>query len=240
MNAILTIAKKEYQLAMRSVTTYIVFTLFLVITGSYFSTTIFKIGLAELRGIYGFMHLLFIFFIPAITMGSIARERSSGTLELLSTMPIRLSHIVWGKILGAIMQLKTMLIFTLIYLVIIAIFGEGIDLGAILLGFVGVILAGSAYIAIGVFASSLPSNQVLAFILGFAISAVFYVVRFIMPLVPLPLVRYVQMFSFEYHLENFLKGVLDTRDLLFFIAVIVVFALLAEFNLQSKNLMQER
>jgi ABC-2 type transport system permease protein len=61
-----------------------------------------------------------------------------------------------------------------------------------------------------------------------------------MPLVPLPLVRYVQMFSFEYHLENFLKGVLDTRDLLFFIAVIVVFALLAEFNLQSKNLMQER
>lgn len=240
MNTIWTIAKKEYQLALRSVTSYIVYILFLVISGSFFSTSIFKIGLAELRSVYSFMHLLFIFFIPAITMSSIAKERSNGTLELLSTMPIRLSHVVWGKILGSIMQLKTILLFSVVYLGIIAFFGEGLDLGALILGFVGIMFAGSAYVSIGVFASSLPSNQVLAFIIGFAISAVFYIIRYIMMVVPIPLVRYVQFFSFEYHLGSFYKGVIDSRDVLFFVAVTVIFALLAEFNMQSRNLMQER
>jgi ABC-2 type transport system permease protein len=240
MKAIWTIARKEYQLAMRSVTSYIVFILFLVISGAGFSASIFKVGLAELRGLYSFQHILFIFFIPAITMGSIARERSNGTIELLSTLPIRLTHVVWGKILASTMQLATLLVFNLIPLAIILIFGQGIDIGAILLGSLGILIAGCAYISIGVFASSLPSNQVLAFIIAFFISGFFYVIRYLLVLTPLALVRYVQYFSFEYHLSSFMRGVVDVRDILFFLAVIVIFALLAEFNLQSKNLMQER
>ena len=137
MRAIWTIAKKEYELALRSITSYIVYVLFLVITGVFFSTTIFKVALAEMRGLYGFMHLLFIFFVPAITMGSIAKERSSGTLELLSTMPIRLGHIVWGKIFAAVMQVKTLIAFSVVYFVIIAVLGEGIDIGAAIIGFIG-------------------------------------------------------------------------------------------------------
>lgn len=240
MRAIFTIAKKEYELALRSVTSYIVFVLFLVITGVFFATTVFKVGLAEMRGIYGFMHLLLVFFVPAITMGSIAKERSSGTIELLSTMPIRLSHIVWGKILAAFWQVQSIIIFSVIYFIIIAILGEGMDLGAAIMGFIGLSFAGAAYVAIGVFASSLPSNQVLAFIIAFAISAFFYVMRFLLVLLPLPLVRIFQYFSFEHHLMNFMKGVLDLKDLVFFVAVIAIFAFLAEFNLQSKNMMQER
>lgn len=240
MRAIWTIAKKEYELALRSVTSYVVFVLFLVITGVFFSTTVFKIALAEMRGIYGFMHLLFIFFVPALTMGSIAKERISGTIELLSTMPIRLSSIVWGKILAAFLQLKTLLLFSIVYFIIILILGEGIDLGATITGFIGLCLAGGAYVAIGVFASSLPSSQVVAFIIAFAISAFFYVLRFIMVFLPLPLVRFFQYFSFDHRLANFMKGVLDLKDLFFFIAIIAIFAFLAEFNLQSKNMMQER
>ena len=164
MNTIWTIAKKEYQLAMRSIATYIVLILFLVVTGLFFSTTLFKIGLAELRPLFEIIHVILLFYIPAITMGSIARERQNGTLELLSTLPISLASIVWGKILAALMQLKTLILFTLVFLGIIMIFGEGIDYGSILCGYLGLILAGTAYISIGVFASSLPSNQILAFV----------------------------------------------------------------------------
>ncbi|MCK9556591.1 MAG: ABC transporter permease subunit [Candidatus Cloacimonetes bacterium] len=240
MSAIWTIARKEYQLAMRSITSYIVSVLFLVISGSFFATTVFKVGLAEMRGLYSFQHILFVFFIPAITMGSIARERSSGTIELLSTLPIRLSHVIWGKILSAFMQVFTMLIFNIIPFAIIGVLGQNIDYNAIILGFFGLLLAGTAFISIGVFASSLPSNQVLAFVIAFLISGFFYVIRYLLALVPLSLVRYLQYFSFEYHLSGFMRGVLDLRDLLFFIAVIVIFATLAEFNLQSRNMMQER
>jgi ABC-2 type transport system permease protein len=240
MNPIFTIAKKEYQLALRSVTTYIVFILFLVISGVGFSTSIFKIGLAELRGLFSFQHMLYIFFIPAITMGSIARERSNGTIELLSTLPIRLTHVIWGKILASSLQLATLLIFNLIPLAIILVLGQGVDIGAVLLGSLGILLAGCAYTAIGVFASSLPSNQVLAFLIAFFISGFFFVLRYLLVLTPLALVRYIQYFSFDYHLSGFMRGVLDVRDILYFVAVIVIFGLLAEFNLQSKNLMQER
>lgn len=240
MKAIWIIAKKEYQLAMRSIATYIVLTLFLVISGVVFSNLVFKIGLAELRTLFEIMHIIFLFYIPAITMGSIAKERQSGTLELISTLPIRLSSIIWGKILACLMQLKTLVSLTLVFLAIIAIFGEGIDYGAIICGYMGLVLAGTAYISIGVFASSLPSNQILAFVLALLISSAFYVMKFILPLIPIALLRPFQYLSFSSHLNSFLKGVIDTRDILFFLAVTLIFSLLAEFNLQSRNMMQER
>ena len=186
------------------------------------------------------MHIIFLFYIPAITMGSIAKERQTGTFELLSTLPIKLSSIVWGKILSALLQIITIIILSLVFFGIIIVFGEGIDYGAIICGYIGLILAGLAYASIGVFASSFPSNQILAFVLALLISAIFYLVKFILPLLPFSLVPIVQYFSFDYHLSSFLKGVIDTRDILFFLALTVIFALLAQFNLQSKNLMQER
>ncbi|MDD4310686.1 MAG: ABC transporter permease subunit [Candidatus Cloacimonetes bacterium] len=240
MRAIWIIAKKEYQIAMRSIANYIIISLFLVITGVFFSSVIFKIGLAELRTLFEIMHVIFLFYIPAITMGTIARERQSGTLELLSTLPIKLSSIVWGKLLACLMQLKTLIAATLVFMVIIAIFGEGIDYGAIVCGYFGLILAGTAYISIGIFASSIPSNQVLAFVLALVISALFYVLKYVLPLMPLELVAPIQFLSFNSHLSSFLKGVIDLRDIIYFLAVTLIFTLLAEFNLQSRNLMQER
>ncbi|HNQ39348.1 MAG TPA: ABC transporter permease [Candidatus Cloacimonas sp.] len=240
MKTVWTIAKKEYELALRSISTYIVYILFLVIIGLIFSNIVFKIARAELRFLFEIMHIIFLFYIPAITMGSIAKERQTGTFELLSTLPIKLSSIVWGKILSALLQIITIIILSLVFFGIIIVFGEGIDYGAIICGYIGLILAGLAYASIGVFASSFPSNQILAFVLALLISAIFYLVKFILPLLPFSLVPIVQYFSFDYHLSSFLKGVIDTRDILFFLALTVIFALLAQFNLQSKNLMQER
>ena len=240
MKTVWTIAKKEYELALRSISTYIVYILFLVIIGLIFSNIVFKIARAELRFLFEIMHIIFLFYIPAITMGSIAKERQTGTFELLSTLPIKLSSIVWGKILSALLQIITIIILSLVFFGIIIVFGEGIDYGAIICGYIGLILAGLAYASIGVFASSFPSNQILAFVLALLISAIFYLLKFILPLLPFSLVPIVQYFSFDYHLSSFLKGVIDTRDILFFLALTVIFALLAQFNLQSKNLMQER
>jgi len=240
MKAMFIIALKEFQLAMRSVSSYIVFTLFLVITGLIFSNLVFKIGLAELRFLFEVIHVIFLFYIPAITMSSIAKERQNGTLELLSTLPIRLSSIVWGKILAAILQLKTMIVLSLVFFGIVVIFGEGIDYGAIICGYIGLTLAGMAYVSIGVFASSIPSNQILAFVLALLISAAFYVVKYLLPMLPFSIVGPIQYLSFDFHLTSFLKGMIDSRDILFFFGVTVVFALLAEFNLQSRNMMQER
>lgn len=240
MNATWTIAKKEYQLAMRSVTSYIIYVLFLLISGATFATTVFKLNVAELRNLFGAIHMLYVFFIPALTMGSIAKERSSGTIELIATLPIRLSQVVWGKIIAAFLQVLTLMSFSVIYLVIIEVLGQNVDYGAIITGILGLLLVSLAYISIGVFASSLPSNQVLAFVIGLAISAFFYAIHFVFVIMPLSLVRYLQFFSFEYHLSGFMKGVLDLRDVLFFVAICLIFAFLAEFNLQSKNMMQER
>ena len=240
MKTVFTIAKKEYELALHSISTYIVYILFLVIIGIIFSNMVFKIARAELRFLFEVIHIVFLFYIPAITMGSIAKERQTGTLELLSTLPIKLSSIVWGKILSALFQIITIIILSLVFFGIIVIFGEGIDYGAIICGYIGLILAGLAYASIGVFASSFPSNQILAFVLALLISAVFYLLKFLLPLLPFGLVPIVQYFSFDYHLSSFLKGLIDSRDILFFLAVTVIFALLAQFNLQSKNLMQEK
>lgn len=240
MSAVWTIAKKEYQLAMRSVATYIVFTMFLVITGVLYGGMMFRIALAELRPLFEILQIVFVFYIPAITMGSIAKERQSGTLELLCTMPIKHADIIWGKIIAGILQLITMLSTTLVFLAIIMIFGEGIDYGAIICGYLGLILAGSAYVAIGVFASSLPSNQILAFVLALLLCGVLYVLKYVVLILPLELVSAVQYLSFESHLASFMKGVIDIRDILFFLAVMVIFAFLAEFNLQSRNLAQEK
>ncbi|MCB5233946.1 MAG: ABC transporter permease subunit [Candidatus Cloacimonetes bacterium] len=240
MRTIFTIAFKEYQLAMRSISSYIVYILFLIIGGAAYSTIVFKIGDAGLRSYYEIIHALFVLFIPALTMGSIAREQHSGTMEILFTMPIRLIHIVWGKILAAFFQLLTLLSFTAIFYIVVATMGMNFDHGANLLGFAGMMLAGLCYISIGIFASSLHENQIQAFVIALVISGFFYAIKFVIMLMPLSMVRYLQFFSFDHHLASFLRGVLDLRDLLFFLACSLIFSFLAEFKLQAQNLLQER
>lgn len=240
MNPALTIARKEFSLSLRATGTYVVFAIFLVAAGAYFALTALKVGLADLRATFNWMHLLFLIYVPAITMGSIARERSGGTLELISTLPLKLRHIVWGKFLAAWLLLATVLAFTLVLVVLLAVFGIGADFGALALGYLGLLCAGGAFIAIGLFASSLSSNQVLVFLTALAVSGVFFLLGRLGGLISVPLFNAISWLGFDYHLENFLKGVLDSRDLLYFGVVAYIFTLLAELRLQSQNLMQER
>ncbi|HOH46827.1 MAG TPA: ABC transporter permease subunit [Candidatus Cloacimonadota bacterium] len=240
MRDILIIARKEINTALRSVSYYTIFFIFLLISGFFFSNTIFKFGLADMRVSFGILHVLFLFYIPAITMNSIAGETSTGTFELLATMPIRLSSIIWGKFVAALAMLKSVILCTLVYVVIVAVLGRGLDAGAVVTGYLGLILAGCAYIAIGIFASSLPSNQILAFIIAVLISGFFFGIRYLIGMLPMGVMQIFQYLSFDYHLQNAFKGVIDLRDILFFGVISLVFMLLAEFILRTRNLMQER
>jgi ABC-2 type transport system permease protein len=240
MHDIMVIAKKELKSYLNSVSTYIVFIVFLLISGWFFSTLMFKTGKAELRNLFSIMHMVYLFFIPALTMGMLAKEKASKTIELLATLPIKLKAIVWGKFVAAVGLLVLILLFTLVHLATIMIIGEGVDYGSILTGYFGLLLVGAAYCAIGIFASTLQGNQILAFIIGFAISLFFFVLQYIIVLMPHNLAGIFQYISFDYHLQNFLKGVIDTRDLIYLGSVITGFMLLAEFILNLNNKMQER
>lgn len=240
MNTTIAIAKKEFRSALHSVTTYIIFAILLIGCGIFFSSTVFKVGRADLRGLFNIMHLLFLFYIPALSMGTISKEKTAGTLELLATMPISLGNVIRGKFLSIMGMILMTMLFSMVFLVVMIIFGRGIDVGAILCGYLGLLFIGAAYTAIGIFASGLQNNQTLSFILALAISTLFYIVRFVTPLVPQSILPYFQFISFDYHYQNFLKGIIDTRDLLYFGSLIFIFLLLAEFNLKTKNMMQER
>ncbi len=240
MTTSMKIAQKELKTAFHSVTTYIIFMIFLILAGIYFSSTVFKVAKADLRGLFEIMHLLFIFYIPALTMGTISKEKSAGTLELISTMPIRLGHFIFGKFLSVIGLILVAIVFTAVFPVIIIIFGTGIDYGALLGGYIGLIIIGATYTAIGIFASSLQNNHTLSFIIAGVLSALFYVTKYILEFAPRQLIGILQYISFDYHYQNFLKGIIDTRDLLFFFGIIAIFLMLAETNLRTKNLMQER
>jgi len=240
MRDLMIIAKKELKSYLSSVSTYIVFVIFLLISGWFFSTLMFKTGKAELRQLFSILHMVYLFFIPALTMGMISKEKSSKTIELLATLPIRLRSIVWGKFMAAVSLLVLILLFTLVHLLTIMIFGENLDYGSILCGYLGLAILGAAYCAIGIFASTLQGNQILAFIIAFVISLFFFVLQYIIVLLPVGVVDILQYLSFDYHLQNFLKGVIDSRDLIYFGSIIAGFMLLAEFILKLNNRMQER
>ena len=240
MRDILIIARKEMKSYLTSVSTYIVFVIFLLISGWFFSTLMFKAGKAELRPLFTILHMVFLFFIPALTMGMVAKEKSAKTIELLATLPIKLRSIVWGKFLAAWAMLFLILLFTLVHLVTIAIIGENLDYGSLLCGYLGLLMCGAAYCAIGIFASSLQGNQILAFIVAFVISLFFFVMQYIIVLIPNSMADIFQYLSFDYHLQNFLKGVIDSRDVIYFGSITVAFMLLGEFILRLNNLMQER
>jgi len=238
--SILTIAKKEYSAALHNIGTYIVFAIFLLVSGVYFAMTVFKFGVADLRAVFSLMHTLFLFYIPALSMGSIAKEKSGGTLEFVSTLPIKLYQLIWGKFFAIMGLLLLALLYSLVFAIIIVIFGRGVDFGALLSGYLGLIIIGAAYTAIGVFASGLQANQTMAFILALALCGMFYVLQYMIPLLPPALIGVFQFISFDFHFQNFTKGIVDTRDLIYFGSIIYGFLLLAEFNLKSKNMMQER
>ena len=168
-------------------------------------------------------------------MGLISREKSLGTIEIISTMPILERDIVIGKYLAGFVLILLGLCSTLIHYLTLCYVGTSIDHGAVLTGYIGLALLGGVYTAVSLFASSLTDNQVIAFIIGIAIVLMFFMMDKLLFFMPSSMSGIVQFLSTDFHLSNMSRGVLDTRNLIYFGSVIGFFLSITTRILESRK-----
>ena len=234
MKKALPIFYRELSAYFNSLMAYIVISVFLLLTGWFFTSELFLSGDSSLRNVFGIIPFFFIFFIPAITMRLLSEERKSGTIELLVTMPISDLDIVLGKYFAGLGLLVMALLFTFPYALTIMILGEP-DIGMLICGYFGLILMGASYVSIGVFASTISKSQVVSFIIAFLIIFVLWMIDKFLVIMPTNLVPYLQFLSIDYHYQNISRGVIDSRDLLYYISLIIFMLSLSKLSLESRK-----
>lgn len=240
----LTIFKKELYSYFSSLVAYITIGIFLIVLGLFLwvfpDTSIIEYGYAGLDSLFSTVPYLFMFLIPAITMKTLAEEKKEGTFELLATRPLTDWQIVLGKYLAALVLVLFSLIPTLIYYYSVYKLGvvEGnIDTGAVIGSYIGLFLLGGAFTAIGLFSSSLTKNQIIAFAIavflcffafsGFdSASQILSLQKFDNILVNI---------GINEHYQSISRGVLDTRDLVYFLSFIAVFLLITKTILGGRK-----
>ena len=207
---------KEMKSYFNSPMAYIFLVIFAVITGYFFTRTFFLFNQSDMRSLFNIIPLVYLFFIPAITMSLIAREKNLGTMEVMSTLPLRDLDFVVGKFLAALSLVLAGLLISLIHFFTLTQVGTNIDYGAVFTGYLGIALAGAVYSAVGTFASSLTDNQVIAFIIAAVMVLVFYLLDKLLVFVPTSLTQIIQFVSVGFHLSNISRGVIDSRNLIYF------------------------
>jgi ABC-2 type transport system permease protein len=234
MTPALVISRREIRTYFNSPVAYIVVPVFVIITGYLFFTQLFLEKQADMRGFFNIMPLLFMFMIPAITMRLLADEKASGTLELLITMPVRDWEVVVGKFLAAMALLCTAIGLTLVFAITVKSLGP-LDRGPAIGGYLGLVLMGGAYVAIGVMASALTRNSIISFIVAFAISFALYLLGRLTQFLPQSLQKLVAFLSIDGHFENIGRGVVDSRDVIYYLSVMTVSLLIATLSLESRR-----
>lgn len=226
---------KELRAFFNSPMAYIFLVIFAVVNGYFFTNTFFLFGQSDMRALFNIVPLVYLFFIPAVAMGLIARERNIGTIEIINTLPLKTGEFVIGKFLAALTLILAALAVTLIHFITLVNVGENVDTGAVISGYIGLALAGGLYAAVGTFASSLTENQVVAFIIGVFIVLVFWLMDKMLIFVPSGLAGLVQYLAVDYHLSNISRGVIDTRNLVYFLSVIGFFLYLTVQSLDVRK-----
>jgi ABC-2 type transport system permease protein len=239
MHAIWVIAKRELNSFFDSLMAYILLALFLGFTGFFtwiLGNDVFITGQASLEQFFGMANLSFFIFIPALTMQLLAEERKIGTLELLLTKSVTDRQVVIGKFLSAVLMLVIALLFTLPFVITIFNIGNA-DVGQVLCGYLGLIFTGAAYVSIGLYTSSLTNNQIVSFLLALIISVLFqFIFGFIGNYLGGSLGLFITDLSMSVHFESISRGVVDTRDLVYFLSIIFVGLFLSELSLTKRNI----
>ncbi len=241
----ISIFKKEISLFFSSLIAYISIGVFLLVTGLFLwvfpDTNVLDYGFASLENYFGLAPWVFLFLIPAVTMRSFSEEIKSGTIELLSTRPISDLQIVLGKYFAAFFLVLFALIPTLIYFYTIYNLGTpagNIDTGATWGSYIGLMFLGATFTAIGLFASSITSNQIVSFIIGVFLCFFFFIAFDYLSRLSVfyaSLDTFVQMLGIDYHYRSISRGVVDTRDVIYFLSVITVFILMTKTVLESRK-----
>jgi len=236
MQNITAIFKKEFKTFFLSPIAYVFITVYLITTTFLFFQGFFLINQADMRGYFDLLPWVFLFFIPAITMRSWAEEKKVKTLELLLTWPVSDFEVVMGKFLASFALLSIVVLLSITIPISIAIIGHP-DAGQIVGQYLGALLMGAAYLAIGLWISSLTENQIIAFIIGVVVIFVLFIIStpFIQMRLPAfisPLFTFVGLGS---HFESINRGVIDSRDIIYYLSVIGFFLFLNVCSLGSRK-----
>lgn len=216
------IFKRELKAYFTSPTAFIVTGLYLLITGLVFFSSFYLYNRAELRQLFGLLPLILSFFVPALTMRVFAEERRSGSIETLMTLPVNETSVVAGKYLSSFVSTLIMIAPTLFYLLPVCIFGKP-DFGPILGGYLGAVFLCACFAAIGVFASSVTKNQIIAFFLAWVICIVLTMIDQFLIFLPAPIVSFCNFISANAHFTSIARGIVDTRDILYFVSLASLF-----------------
>ena len=237
------IFKKEMRLYFTSPVAWVVFTIFLLIAGYFFYSIFAFYTLASMqsamnpqmgrdlnvtesvmRPLFSNISVILLLLMPLVTMRLFAEERRAGTIELLLTYPVRDGAVLAGKYLAALALYAIMIALTLLYPAIVVYFAR-LEWGPILTGYLGLLLMGATFIAVGVFASSLTENQIVAAITTFGVLLIFWILGWSADYAGGTAGKVLQFLSLLEHNDSFSKGVLDTKDVLYYLN----FTLLALF-----------
>lgn len=237
MRNVLAIFRRELASYFDSPLAYIVVPAFLAIVGGFslFFSDILAAGVASMRTVFFWSAVSYLLLIPAVTMRLFAEEKRTGSLELLVTMPVTEAEMVLGKYLASLALMTAALALTVSYPVTLAGLGD-LDWGPVLGGYLGLLLLGAAFCAVGTAASALSSNQIVAFLLALVICILHFAPGFALARVPAELLPVVQHLSFDYHFDSLARGVVDSRNLLFYGGVVALFLHVAVFALERRRL----
>jgi len=213
---------------------YIVIAIFLLITGWFFFSTFFLYNQASLRNFFSLLPIIFSFIIPAVTMRLFSEEIYIGSYEILMTLPLTFSEVIVSKFLAAVAFVMIMLLPTLSYTITIALLGK-VDLGPIIGGYIGALFLGALFSAIGLLASSLTRNQIIAFIIGMSICFALTLIDKMLFFLPESLLGLLEYIGADFHFQNIAKGIIDSRDILYFASSSFVALYASNLVLQGKK-----
>lgn len=239
------IVRKEINTFFSTVTGYIVITVFLIITGLFLwvfpgEFNIPESGYSGLEPLFYLAPWVFLFLIPAITMNAFTDEKKSGTLDLLLTKPIRPAEIIWGKFIASHLLVLLALVPTLIYYYTVVELGSprgNIDHAATIGSYIGLVFLSAVYVAVGNFTSLISGNQVVAFILAVILTLVLFTGFDMIALLPgmQEAGAYLMKLGMNEHYKSMSRGVIDSRDVVYFLALIAIFHALAKWLLTNKK-----
>ncbi len=234
MTNALILFRKEVRTYFNSPVAYVFLMVFLLVSGWLFSSGLFLRGEASVAPFIEVSPLLFLFFIPALTMRLFSEELARGTYEILATQPITDAEIVLGKFLSASFLFLTALAAALVFPIAVSMAGD-IDEGQVIASYAGIFLLGVSYVSMGAFASSLTRREILAFIWGFLFMMIFFLAGKFTQFVPPAAGAIMSYVGIDSHLQNISRGVMDSRDVIYFLSLSAFFLHLTVFTLGSRR-----
>ena len=247
------IYKKEMRLYFTSPIAWVILTIFLFIAGYFFYSIFAFFTLASmqsamnpamardlnvtdsvLRPLFSNVSVILLLLMPLVTMRLFAEERRSGTIELLLTYPVRDGAVLVGKYLAGLTLYAIMLALTLFYPLLVAYFAR-VEWGPLATGYLGLLLMGATFLGVGIFASSLTENQIVASIITFGVLLIFWVIGWSSDYLGGTWGRVLSHLSLIEHFDSFAKGVLDTRDVLYYVDFTIVALFLTLRSLEARR-----